>query len=206
ARGGPKIFAGEYAAQSDRVVSKENKNNLRTAIAEAAFLTGLERNADVVSMASYAPLFAHVDGWQWTPDLIWVDNLSSYGSANYQVQMLFSTNKGNHVVSALVNSKPLTGQDSLYASAVIDKNTNEAIIKIVNSAASERPTCLAFEGVKKLNAQATVTVLTAESLDKVNTLDLPTAVSPVTRQMALKGKKIDLTMPANSLIVFRVKL
>jgi len=205
-RNGSKVFAGEYAAQSDKTVSIDNKNNLRTAIAEAAFLTGLERNADVVSMASYAPLFAHVDGWQWTPDLIWVDNLRSYGSANYQVQKLFSTNKGTHVVSALVNSKPLTGQDSLYASAVIDKNTNEAIIKIVNSAASERPTCLAFEGVKKLNAQATVTVLTAESLDKVNTLDLPTAVSPVTRQMALKGKKIDLTMPANSLIVFRVKL
>jgi alpha-L-arabinofuranosidase len=205
-RNGSKVFAGEYAAQSDKTVSVDNKNNLRTAIAEAAFLTGLERNADVVTMASYAPLFAHVDGWQWTPDLIWVDNLRSYGSANYQVQKLFSTNRGTHVVSALVNSKPLTGQDSLYASAVIDKNTNEAIIKVVNSASSERSTCLAFEGVKKLNAQATVTVLTAESLDKVNTLDLPTAVSPVTRQMALKGKKIDLTMPANSLIVFRVKL
>jgi len=205
-RNGSKVFAGEYAAQSDKTVSVDNKNNLRTAIAEAAFLTGLERNADVVTMASYAPLFAHVDGWQWTPDLIWVDNLRSYGSANYQVQKLFSTNRGTHVVSALVNSKPLTGQDSLYASAVIDKSTNEAIIKIVNSASSERMTCLAFEGVKKLNTQATVTVLTAESLDKVNTLDLPTAVSPVTRQMALKGKKIDLTMPANSLVVFRVKL
>ena len=205
-RTGSKVFAGEYAAQSDKTVSVDNKNNLRTAIAEAAFLTGLERNADVVTMASYAPLFAHVDGWQWTPDLIWVDNLRSYGSANYQVQKLFSTNKGTHVVSALVNNKPLTGQDSLYASAVIDKSTNEAIIKIVNSAASERVTCLSFEGVKKLNAQATVTVLTAESLDKVNTLDLPTAISPVTRQMALKGKEIDLTMPPNSLIVFRVKL
>jgi len=205
-RNGSKVFAGEYAAQSDKTVSVDNKNNLRTAIAEAAFLTGLERNADVVTMASYAPLFAHVDGWQWTPDLIWVDNLRSYGSANYHVQKLFSTNRGTHVVSALVNSKPLTGQDSLYASAVIDKSTNEAIIKIVNSSGSEKATCLAFEGVKKLNAQATVTVLTAESLDKVNTLDLPTAVSPVTRQMALKGKKIDLAMPPNSLLVFRVKL
>ena len=74
-RKGPKVFFGEYAAQSDFIVSTKNRNNLETALAEAAFMTGLERNADVVRMASYAPLFAHVDGWQWTPDLIWVDNL-----------------------------------------------------------------------------------------------------------------------------------
>src|SRR5690606_37181502 len=82
-RKGPKIFAGEYAAQSDRIASPNNKNNWKTAIAEAAFLTGLERNADVVVMASYAPLFAHADGWQWTPDLIWVNNLNAYGTPNY---------------------------------------------------------------------------------------------------------------------------
>ena len=57
-------------------------------------MTGLERNADVVRMASYAPLFAHVDGWQWTPDLIWVNNLQVYGTPNYYVQKLYSTNKG----------------------------------------------------------------------------------------------------------------
>jgi alpha-L-arabinofuranosidase len=205
-RNGSKIFAGEYAAQSDKTVSVENKNNLRTAIAEAAFLTGLERNADVVVMASYAPLFAHVDGWQWTPDLIWVDNLRSYGSANYQVQKLYSTNKGTHIVPALSGNKPLTGQDSLYASAVIDKNTNEVIIKIVNSSANEKATCLAFEGVKKITSQATVTVLTGESLEKMNSLDVPLAVSPVTHQMTVKGKKIDITVAPYSFTVFRVKL
>ncbi len=132
-RNGPKIFAGEYAGQSDKTVSVENKNNVRTAIAEAAFLTGLERNADVVVMASYAPLFAHVDGWQWTPDLIWVDNLRSAGTVNYQVQKLFATNKGTNAVPALLNNKVLSGQDGLYASAVTDKNSKEIIIKIVNS-------------------------------------------------------------------------
>lgn len=205
-RNGSKIFAGEYAAQSDKTVSVENKNNLRTAIAEAAFLTGIERNADVVVMASYAPLFAHVDGWQWTPDLIWVDNLRSYGSANYQVQKLYSTNKGTHIVPALSGSKPLSGQDSLYASAVIDKNTNEVIIKIVNSSANEKATCLAFEGVKKITSQATVTVLTGESLEKMNSLDVPLAVSPVTNQMTIKGKKTDITVAPYSFTVFRVKL
>ena len=205
-RNGSKIFAGEYAAQSDKTVSVDNKNNWRTALAEAAFLTGLERNADVVTMASYAPLFAHVDGWQWTPDLIWVDNLRSYGSANYQVQKLYATNKGTHVIPALVNNKPLTGQDSLYASAVIDKNKNEAIIKVVNSSANEKTTCLSFEGVKKISSRATVTLLTGESLEKMNSLDVPLAISPVTHQMAVKGKKIDITVAAHSFIVFRVKL
>ena len=87
-RKGSKIFAGEYAAQSDKTVSVDNKNNWQTAIAEAAFMTGMERNADVVSMASYAPLFAHVDGWQWTPDMIWVDNLKTIGTPNYYVQII----------------------------------------------------------------------------------------------------------------------
>ncbi|HZI25296.1 MAG TPA: alpha-L-arabinofuranosidase C-terminal domain-containing protein, partial [Chryseolinea sp.] len=73
-RKGPKIFAGEYAAQSVATVSPDNKNNWKCAMSEAAFMTGLERNADIVYMASYAPLLAHAEGWQWTPDLIWFDN------------------------------------------------------------------------------------------------------------------------------------
>ena len=93
-RKGPKIFAGEYAAQSVATVSPDNKNNWQCALAEAAFMTGLERNAEVVTMCSYAPLFAHSEGWQWTPDLIWFDNLKSYGTPNYYVQKLFSLNKG----------------------------------------------------------------------------------------------------------------
>jgi len=69
---------GEYAAQSDRIGSLKNLNNLQTALVEAAFMTGIERNADVAVMASYAPLFAHITEWQWTPDLIWFDNSGNY--------------------------------------------------------------------------------------------------------------------------------
>ncbi|MEO8406274.1 MAG: alpha-L-arabinofuranosidase C-terminal domain-containing protein, partial [Chitinophagaceae bacterium] len=123
-RNSSKVFAGEYAAQSDKTVSVNNKNNWETAIAEAAFMTGMERNAGVVYMASYAPLFANIDGWQWTPDMIWVDNLHVYGTPNYYVQKLFSLNKGTNVVPLLQDNKVLAGQDSLYASATIDKNTN----------------------------------------------------------------------------------
>ena len=105
-----KIFAGEYAAQSVSTTSPLNKNNWECALSEAAFMTGLERNADVVVMCSYAPLFAHLEGWQWTPDLIWFDNLNAYGTANYYVQKLFSNNRGTHVLNMLQNNQPVAGQ------------------------------------------------------------------------------------------------
>jgi alpha-L-arabinofuranosidase len=97
-RNGPKVFFGEYAAQSVAIVSTKNRNNLECALSEAAYMTGLERNADVVCMASYAPLFAHVEGWQWTPNLIWTDNLRVHGTPNYYVQQLFSRNRGDAVL------------------------------------------------------------------------------------------------------------
>jgi len=97
-RNGPKVFMGEYAAQSVEVVSPKNRNTLECALAEAAYMTGLERNADVVRMASYAPLFANADAWQWTPNLIWVDNLRVYGTPDYYVQQLFSRNRGDRVL------------------------------------------------------------------------------------------------------------
>ena len=98
-RNGPKIFAGEYAGQSKSIASPENKNNWECPLSEAAFMTGLERNADIVHLTSYAPLFAHAEGWQWTPDLIWFNNLESYGTPNYYVQKLFSNNKGTDLIS-----------------------------------------------------------------------------------------------------------
>jgi alpha-L-arabinofuranosidase len=202
-RNGAKIFAGEYAGQSDKTVSIENKNNVRTAIAEAAFLTGLERNADVVVMASYAPLFAHVDGWQWTPDLIWVDNLRSAGTVNYQVQKLFATNKGTNAVPALLKNKTLSGQDGLYASAVTDKNSKEIIIKIVNSTATEKNISFLLEGYKKLAPQATVIVLTGGA-EQINTVDNPFNVMPVTASVSVKGKKVDVALKPFSFTVIKV--
>ena len=205
-RNGSKIFAGEYAAQSDKTVSVDNRNNLRTAIAEAAFLTGLERNADVVVMASYAPLFAHVDGWQWTPDLIWVDNLQSFATPNYYVQKLYSTNKGTHVVPALQNNKPLTGQDSLYASAVINKNTSEVIIKIVNVSGKEQMKTIKLEGIKKTPSKGMLTVLSGNEPDLINSLNQPQHFEPKELAIALKGGQINLTMAPYSLSVIKVKM
>jgi len=204
-RNASKIFAGEYAAQSDHTVSVNNKNNWQTALSEAAFMTGLERNADVVAMASYAPLFAHVDGWQWTPDLIWVDNLRVNGTPNYYVQKLFSVNKGTNVVPALRNNKTLAGEDSLYASAVIDKATGELIVKMVNVSATAQSVQLRIEGVKRLAGSATLTVLRGDGLDAVNNLGAPAVVSPADREIAVKGGKISVEAAPYSFSVFKVR-
>ena len=107
-RTGPKVFMGEYAAQSVAVVSTKNRINLECALAEAAYLTGLERNADVVRMASYAPLFANTEAWQWTPDLIWVDTLHVTPTPNYFVQQMFSCNRGDAVLPLEISGLPVT--------------------------------------------------------------------------------------------------
>lgn len=96
-RGGPKVFLGEYASQG---------NTFKNALTEAAFMTGLERNADVVKLASYAPLFANEDYVQWRPDLIWFNNHASWNSANYEVQKLFMTNVGDRVVPSTATGTP----------------------------------------------------------------------------------------------------
>jgi len=204
-RNGSKIFAGEYAAQSDKTVSINNKNNLRTAISEAAFLTGIERNADVVYMASYAPLFAHIDAWQWAPDMIWVDNLRSFGTPNYYVQKLYSLNKGTNVVPLLLNGQTVTGQDGLFASSVIDKNTKELIIKIANTTDKETESGFTVEGLK-LQSKGTLTVLTADSPDKVNTLDKPTEVSPTEQVVSVKKQAVSVKLAPNSFNVIKIKM
>ncbi len=112
----------------------DNKNNWECALSEAAFMTGLERNADVVVMSSYAPLFAHADGWQWTPDLIWFNNLSAYGTADYYVQKMYSTHRGTDLLSiSFEDGKAVTGQNGLYSSAVKDSDSGELFIKLVNT-------------------------------------------------------------------------
>ena len=201
-----KIFAGEYAAQSDHTVSINNKNNMATAIAEAAFMTGLERNAAVVSMASYAPLFAHDEAWQWTPDLIWANNVQSYGTTDYCVQKLFSTNKGTNVVTALENGKPLIGQDSLYVSSVIDKNTHDLIIKVVNASGNKQTNTFRLVGMKKVATKAEVTTLQSDDLSSENSFSHPENVAPKESSVTVKNREINFTSGRYSFSVIRVKM
>ena len=205
-RNGSKVFAGEYAAQSDHTVSINNKNNMATAISEAAFMTGLERNAAVVNMASYAPLFAHEEAWQWTPDLIWVNNIQSYGTTDYYVQKLFSTNRGTNVVTALRDGKALTGQDSLYVSSVMDKNTNDLIIKVVNASGKEQTNTFKLDGSKKFASEGTLTTLQSNDLSSENSFAKPFNVAPVDSKIAVNKKQMIVTSRPYSFSVIRVKM
>ena len=205
-RNGYKIFAGEYAAQSKSTVNPENKNTWKCALAEAAFMTGLERNADVVSLCSYAPLFAHVDAWQWTPDLIWFDNLKSFGTANYYVQKLYSNNKGSQVLPMLWNREPLTGQDGLYGSAAMDQRTDEIILKLINASNKEVKQSIRLDVRKQVSPNATLTVLKSNSTEDVNSLEQPKLVAPVEQVFTVQGKMIKAVLAPNSFSVYRIKV
>ncbi|MES2333038.1 MAG: alpha-L-arabinofuranosidase C-terminal domain-containing protein [Bacteroidota bacterium] len=205
-RKGPKIFAGEYAAHAVGIPNGKTKNNWRSALAEAAFMTGLERNADIVNMASYAPLFAHVDGWQWTPDLIWFDNLQSYGTPNYYVQKLFSNNRGSQVVPVTMDNEVMAGKDSLYTSACIDKTTNELIIKIANTIGVEQSVSFNLDGLNTVNSKALQTVLRSDDLNGVNSFEQPAAIVPVMKVVDVKNKTLSINLSPNSFTVIRLKL
>ncbi len=200
-----KIFAGEYAAQSINTCNPENQNNWKCALAEAAFMTGLERNAEVVNLCSYAPLMAHVEGWQWKPDLIWFDNLKSFGTDNYYVQKMFSNNKGTQVLSMLKENKPLTGQDGLFASGTFDQNSGEIILKLVNAGDKAQTANVVLDGAKKLAPKGKITVLKSDDLERVNSIEQPTLVSPVEQEFIVKGKTIHQELAPYSFTVIRIK-
>ncbi|WP_316783682.1 alpha-L-arabinofuranosidase C-terminal domain-containing protein [Pedobacter frigiditerrae] len=199
-----KVFVGEYAVHADSKIIGSNRNNWESALAAAALMTGLERNADIVQMASYAPLFAHVDAWQWAPDMIWVDNLKVYGTPDYYVQKLFSTNKGTDVVSITNDAKNIIGQDGLYASAVTDKTTNELIIKIANTANQTQTIDLALDGKKKIKSKGFIDELENSNLNQLNSFDAPQAVGPKRIDISLKGKKLNLVLKPYSFNVIRI--
>lgn len=202
-RSGPKVFAGEYAAQSVGVVKPDNKNNWLTALSEAAFMTGLERNADVVTMTSYAPLFAHADGWQWTPDLIWFNNLKSYATPNYYVQKLFSNNKGTEVLKITDHRNPVTGQDQLYATAVKDADSKETIIKLVNTDAKSKSVTINPEGIS-LGKKLTKITLTAPQLSTENSFENE-PIQPKEETLTVKKGKMTVEIPSQSLVILKIK-
>jgi alpha-N-arabinofuranosidase len=202
-RSGPKVFAGEYAAQSVGVVKPDNKNNWLTALSEAAFMTGLERNADVVTMTSYAPLFAHSDGWQWTPDLIWFNNLQSYATPNYYVQKLFSNNEGTDLIKISENGNAVKGQNQLFASSVRDSKNNEVIIKIVNTDSQEKSIEINKKNIK-LGSKLTKTILTASKLSDENNFQTEN-IKPIEENSVIKKGKFSVQIPANSFVVLKIK-
>jgi alpha-N-arabinofuranosidase len=197
-RNGPKVFAGEYAAQSVRSTSTENRNNWKTAISEAAFMTGLERNGDVVKMASYAPLLAHVDAWQWKPDAIWFDNLRSFGTTDYYVQKIFANNVGTRIV-------PVTpeGVDGLYTSATLNESAHELILKVVNYLPATRPAEIRLTGINS-SGTVRVTTLAGDDLNAENSFEHPTAVSPESSSLQVTSGSIQVQLRPYSVTVYRI--
>jgi alpha-L-arabinofuranosidase len=192
-RKGIKVFAGEYAAHGKEAREPESRNTWYSALAEAAFMTGLERNADVVNMASYAPLLAHVDAWQWRPDLIWFDNLSSIGTPDYYVQKMFSNHKGTQVIPVLCDGRNLVGQDSLYSSGTIDSNTGEAYIKIVNISPDTKSVILNLRGLS-FGKECVVETLKSKELSDFNSIANPRLIFPSSKQLAITGKNINIAL------------
>lgn len=200
-RKGPKVFAGEYACHAHN-----KENSFYTALCEAAFMTGFERNADVVHLCTYAPLFAHVDAWQWRPDLIWFDNLSCVKTPNYYVQQLYGHNVGTNVVPLTLDGKPLTGQDDLYATAALDKRDNTLIIKVANTGLHHRHMKLNLTGLSDGILKGKLTVLRSSDLEAKNTLDNPHAVVPVTSDIEVKMHQIDTWVAPLSFSVYRISM
>jgi alpha-L-arabinofuranosidase len=201
-RKGPKVFAGEYACH----VQPEKKNSFYAALCEASFLTGIERNADVVKLATYAPLFAHVDAWQWKPDMIWFDNLRSVKSANYYVQQLYSKYKGTSVQKVTMNGENVTGQEGIYASVVTDENKNQLIVKISNTGKTEKTVefDLKLKGLPD-NLKGKQITLKA-NLEDENTLDDPFLVKPVEKEISLSSKLPKIQIEPESFHVFVLDL
>jgi len=203
-RKGPKVFAGEYACHG----KGKKWNHYHAALLEAAFMTGLERNADIVHMATYAPLFAHVEGWQWRPDMIWFDNLNSVRTTSYYVQQLFAHNKGTNVLPLTMNKKNVTGaegQNGLFASAVYDKDKNELIVKVVNTSNTAQPISLNFEGLKKQNVLSNGRCIKLHSLDldKDNTLEQPFVIIPQETPVSIEGNIFTTGLEPSTFAIYK---
>ena len=207
-RKGPKVFAGEYACHG----KGKKWNHYEASILEAGFMTGMERNADVVFMTAYAPLFAHVEGWQWRPDLIWYDNTRMFKSVSYYVQQMYAMNKGTNVLSMTMGKQPvagLEGQDGLHASTVFDAKSGEIIIKVVNTSKQAQPITVNLNGIKGERTAQTITLCHNGSMDDENTLDQPEKITPKDGSLQLEaGKKntvLNDEVPAMSFRLYKVK-
>src|SRR5262245_48613715 len=204
-RTGPKIFVREYAAPLPaRGDASMRPSTLTAAVAEAVFMTGFERNADLVEMSSYAPLFAHVDAWQWTPNLIWFDNLESFGTPSYYAQQTFGQNRGTTILPITVDGDPKNGHGGVFSSASMDAATKEVIVKLVNPDTTPHDITLSLDGAQSGSGGRVIAL--AGAPDGENSLTSPKAVAPVASAFAPGASPMSYTIPPNSIAVLRVPI
>jgi alpha-N-arabinofuranosidase len=196
-RKGPKIFVGEWATREG-----DPTPNLEAALADAAWLTGLERNSDLIIMESYAPLFVNVNpgGMQWATDLIGYDALTSYGSPSYWTQVMFSAHLGTKVVSSTLDNVPAR----VYASVTRDNAKHRLFVKVVNATSTAQPLAIALTGVSKLAPQATLTTMSGKTPNATNSITHPDAVKPVARKVPVAGPKFTQTFAPYSVNVLEL--
>jgi alpha-N-arabinofuranosidase len=196
-RQGPKIFVGEWAT-----LEGEPTGNLEAALADAAWMTGMERNADLIVMASYAPLFVNVNpgAMQWAPDLIGYDALSSYGSPSYWAQVIFGGHLGTEVVPAILGSNG----PRLFASATRDEKQRKLFVKIVNASSEAAKLDILLEGANRVKHDATLITLSGKTPNATNSINHPDAVAPVEHNIAIAGASFEQTFTPYSINVLEL--
>ncbi|MGO9317493.1 MAG: alpha-L-arabinofuranosidase C-terminal domain-containing protein [Terracidiphilus sp.] len=196
-RSGPKIFVGEWATREGVPTP-----NLQAALGDAAWMTGMERNADLIIMASYAPLLVNVNpgGMQWAPDLIGYDALTSYGSPSYWAQVLFGSYLGTEVVPAiLTNANP-----RVYASATRDEMQRKLFVKVVNASSEEAALNIALDGMARVERDATLITLSGKTPNATNSITHPDAVAPVEQRIEVAGTKFKQSFAPYSINVLEL--
>ena len=166
-------------------------------------MTTLERNADIVHMTAYAPLFAHTQGWQWRPDLIWFDNLRVARSVSYYVQQMYARNRGTHVVPLQMQCTPV-GEDGLFASAVWDEKAEEWVVKVINTSQETMPVRIVLDGVRALAPVAQVTTLDCSDYEIDNTVEAPNTIVPQQSPIATAGNVVEAAIPAKTFALYRI--
>lgn len=193
-----KVFAGEYAAHPQGIEDITLRNNMEAALAEAALLTGIERNADVVVLACYAPLFARIGYTQWSPDMIWFDDVHAYGTPSYYVQKLYSVHTGQEELEI----KPELGE-GLYTAVSYDKEQGEVIVKLINAGEKAETVCLGLEEWS-CAGKLTRIELCADSLQQVNSVAAPDRIADRQTQESFTGNEVSTEVKPYSVTVLRI--
>jgi alpha-N-arabinofuranosidase len=216
-RKGPRIFVGEWAAQDvpepwNNAGQKGPTPNLNCALADAAFMTGMERNSDLVEMSCYAPLLVNVNpgARQWAVNLIGYDGLTSFGSPSYYAQKMFMEYLGDRTVTSYDSGVPTqtNGKDTipaLFHVATQDSKTGTIYLKVVNPANSAVTVDLRLNGIKVVRPDGQEIQLAGSSLKDMNTLTEPTRVSPVSRSVSGIGAQFSRSFPAISVTVLKIE-
>ena len=195
-RNGPKIFVGEWATREGTPTP-----NMGAALGDAAWMTGLERNSDIVIMASYAPLLVNVNpgGMQWAPDLIGYDAMNSYGSPAYYAQVLFGSYLGDHTLAAAA-----TGAGEKFFYSITGSAAKKKLyLKLVNASSEPQPVDVAIDGAK-LADKAKLVTLSAGSTQATNSMDHPREIIPVESAIAVSGGHVRHTMPRYAIEVVEI--